>query len=84
MTITTQKANATAHPGAPDLPPTSRRSSKAVAEEKKAVKDTKLLETRLALQRLQAVADLEAKMAQEDAAGHDDASHPMPEADNSQ
>jgi hypothetical protein len=67
MPVTTRKSNATAHPGAPDLPTAPRRSSKHVAEEKEAAAQASMAHTRLALERLHAVATLEARMADEDA-----------------
>jgi hypothetical protein len=67
MPMATRKSNATAHPGAPDLPTTSRRSSKQVAAEKKAAEKAQEIQTRLALERLQEVAIIQARMAQEDA-----------------
>jgi hypothetical protein len=82
MTVTTRKSNATAHPGAPDLPQVTRRSSKEVAEEKKANMSAKLLEARLARERRQAVAQMEAKMAVEDAEEHRNAAHPRSKHDS--
>jgi hypothetical protein len=67
MTMTTRKTNAMAHPGAPDLPTTSRRSSRQVAAEKKAAEEAQLAQTRLALEKVYKVAIIEAEMAQEDA-----------------
>jgi hypothetical protein len=81
MTVTTRKTNATAHPGVPDLPTTSRRSSKAVAEERRAVQQVSEAETRLALEHLQAVSTIEEKMAKEDAIERARLSRPRSEAD---
>jgi cell division protein FtsN len=76
MTVTTRKSNATAHPGAPDLPQITRRSSKEVAEEKTAKMNAKLLEARLTREQRQAVADMEAEMAAEDAEEQRNAARP--------
>jgi hypothetical protein len=67
MTVATRKSNSTAHPGAPDLPTTTRRSSKEVATQRRAAKCATREETRLALEQVHAVAALEEKMRIEDA-----------------
>jgi hypothetical protein len=83
MTVTTRKSNATAHPGVPDLPKTSRRSSKEVAKERKATAHAQAIQSHTAWERVQAVADLEHNMAEEDAKEQMNAAHPHSKPDNS-
>jgi hypothetical protein len=84
MPMTTRKSNAMAHPGAPNLPTSCRQSSKQVAAEKKATKRAQDIQTRLALERLQEVAVIQAQMAQEDAAEQRNAARRNLNPDNCQ
>jgi hypothetical protein len=83
MTVTTRKSNANAHPGTPDLPTTTRRSSQEVVRQKRAAKRAEEHETRVAIERVYALGYLEAEMAEQDAVERRNASRPTSEANSS-
>jgi hypothetical protein len=83
MTVTTRKSNADAHPGAPDLPTTTRRSSQEVTRQKRAAKRAEEHETRMAIEQVFALGYLEEEMAEQDAIERRNASRPISEANTS-